>query len=148
MNSAISSTVKFDAFAAEHETLERTLAELRGLLAARQDSRAASEVLANLGDHVKAHFVHEEQDDGFFESVIEQAPRLKGRAEELTREHTAMADALLEMQALASRHALSDTWWSDLSDRFEVFWKLFCRHERAEIDLVQEAFHDDIGPAD
>lgn len=148
MTTAINSTVKFDAFAEEHESLERTLAELRRMLARRRDARAATRALADLSNQVKSHFVHEEQEDGFFDNVIDQAPRLKGRAATLIEEHAAMAEALGELQRYASRNAPSQEWWSELNARFEAFWKLFCRHERAEIDLVQEAFDDDIGPGD
>jgi hypothetical protein len=148
MVSPYDSTAKFDAFEQEHEDIERTLAELREILLVRQDDLMVIVTLGSLCNDLKSHFVHEVQKDGFFDNVIEQAPWLKNRADALIREHAQFGDALEELLSRASQGTPNASWWNDLNNRFEAFWKLFCRHERAEIDLVQEAFNDDIGAAD
>ena len=142
------STAKFDAFATEHEGLDQSLSAFRELLTKRKDARATVSTLAELSDRVMSHFDHEEQDDGFFENVIDQAPRLKKQATLLIEEHTLMANALTDLRRYVANDVPSETWWREVNARFEAFWRIFCRHERAEIDLVQEAFHDDIGEAD
>jgi len=144
----IDPTIKFDAFAEEHECLQSTLTEMRMLLSERGNPGLAIETLADLAGHVVTHFVHEEQDDGFFDNVVEQAPRLQSKAAELIEEHATMIDALTGMQIFAAKNEPSEAWWKDLAARFEAFWLSFSRHERAEIDMVQEAFNEDIGPAD
>ncbi len=148
MFSATDTTKKFDAFAEEHESLERSLASLRDLLVQHQDAEAAIDACETLAVHVRTHFVHEVEEDGFFANVIEQAPRLKARANDLIREHVAIGAALSELQTYATNNPPSETWWRELNARAETFWELFCDHEQAEIDLIQDAFCDDLGVAD
>ena len=148
MVTTMDTTVKFDAFAEEHEQLEVALGELQERLAQRRDASAAIATLNRLGEYVRLHFAHEEQNDGFFDSVVDQAPRLQSRAAALIDEHAVLDKALTEIQQLAANAAADEDWWRELNLRFAAFWDLFCHHERAEIDLVQEAFHDDIGTAD
>jgi hypothetical protein len=144
----IDSTVKFDAFADQHDRIGRMLAEVRELLAQRRDALMVTATLGSLHVHLELHYVQEIQEDGFFDTIIEQAPWLKKRAVALIREHTLLTNALEELLSRANEGTPTEKWWNDMDARFEAFWKLFFRHEHAEIDLVQEAFNDDIGAAD
>jgi hemerythrin len=137
-----------DPFVHEHESLHQTLGELRTLLENRESTAKVAIALAEFANQVQAHFVHEEEPEGFFDSVIDQAPRLKTRADALLEEHAAMSRELKELRRHAKHGVVSDEWWSQLNTEFESFWRLFCRHERSEHELVQEAFHDDIGSKD
>ena len=139
---------KLDPFVHEHECLHQTLGDLRWLLEDRRSSEKVAQALAEFADHVQAHFVHEEEVEGFFDSVIDQAPRLQPRAAALIEEHATMSHELAKLQQHADEGVGSDDWWASLNEEFGAFWQLFCRHERFENDLVQEAFHDDIGAED
>jgi hypothetical protein len=140
--------VRFDPFVHEHESLHHTLGELRCLLEERRSPEKVTVALAEFADHVRVHFAHEEEAEGFFDSVVDQAPRLKTRAEVLIAEHADMARELTQLSEYAKDGVVSEEWWTHLNDAFESFWQRFCRHERSENDLVQEAFHDDIGSKD
>ena len=148
MTTEIERLERVDPFVHEHESLHQTLGELRRLLKKRQSPSQVALALAEFADHAQAHFIHEEEADGFFDSVIEQAPRLKTRADALLKQHAAMSRELTRLLRHAKHGLVSDEWWSRLNDECESFWQLFCRHERSENDLMQEAFHDDIGLED
>lgn len=148
MATKLDTSEKFDPFVDEHEALHLSLRDLRWLLEDRQLPGKVAQGLSEFADHVQAHFVHEEETEGFFESVVDQAPRLKTRADALIEEHAAMSQQLAQLARYAQQGDGSVDWWSRMSDEFEAFWQTFCRHERSENDLVQEAFHDDIGSKD
>jgi Hemerythrin HHE cation binding domain len=132
----------------EHECLHQALRELRQLLEERCPKKDVARALTEFVGHVKSHFVHEEENDGFFEGVVDQAPRLKERADALLDEHAVMTSKLEKMQQHLTAGDESDVWWSILDEKFESFWELYCCHERSENELLQEAFHDDIGAED
>jgi hypothetical protein len=148
MTSEIERLDRIDPFVHEHESLHQTLGELRTLLENRESTAKVAIALAEFANQVQAHFVHEEEPEGFFDSVIDQAPRLKTRADALLEEHAAMSRELKKLRRHAKHGVVSDEWWSQLNAEFESFWQLFCQHERSENELVQEAFHDDIGSKD
>lgn len=148
MATKVTTEPRFDPFVDEHEALHHSLRDVRSVLEDRQYPTRVPEVLLEFGTHAQAHFVHEEAMDGFFDSIVDQAPRLKSRADALILEHAAMSSELNELTRLAQELTGTDVWWSQLNKDFESFWQTFCRHERAENDLVQEAFHDDIGSKD
>jgi len=142
-------SIKFDPFAAEHDRLKRTLARLRQVLVERM--AAQSEVvalLADFADSVRAHFDHEEQFDGFFDNVVDEAPWLNDRTEALIDEHGELRSQLEQLQSHAINGVPSDAWWQKIHSRFEAFWLLFSRHEAQENQLVQAAFNEDIGAED
>lgn len=64
---------KFDPFVDEHEAAHESLRKLRWVLDECKSPREAAQLLAEFSDHARAHFVHEEQPDGFFDSVVDQA---------------------------------------------------------------------------
>jgi hypothetical protein len=105
-------------------------------------------MLAELADRLQAHFSHEEEAEGFFDTLIDQAPRLKAKADALIEEHAALSRELEKIQRHAQANVASADWWSSLSDEFDSFWQLFRRHERTENDLVQVAFNHDLGAED
>lgn len=148
MATELDTSGKFDPFVDEHEALHQSLRDLRWVLEDRQSPEEAAQLLAEFSGHAQAHFVHEEESEGFFESVVDQAPRLKNRADALIHEHSVMSTELAELTRYAKDSIDSAEWWATLSDGFESFWQSFCRHERLENELVQEAFHDDIGSKD
>ena len=148
MATKVDSSKRLAPFAHEHECLHRSLGELQQLFNERRSAEKVAPALAEFAEHVQAHFVHEEEEEGFFDALVEQAPRLKLRADALIEEHAEMSRELARLQRHAKPGVASAEWWSTLSEEFDSFWQLFRRHERTENDLVQEAFNDDIGAAD
>lgn len=143
------SAVKFDPFAEEHDHLQHTILDLRQILAERHaPQEAVVELFTEFTESVRAHFVHEELEDGFFESVVDQAPWLKHEADALIDEHRDLAAQLAQLQWHAERGVPSDTWWRTIHSRFEAFCLLFSRHETQENRLLQTAFNQDIGAED
>ncbi|MEX0819828.1 MAG: hemerythrin domain-containing protein [Pirellulaceae bacterium] len=145
MTTKVSRLERLDPFVREHECLHQSLDELRRLFEERQSPGKVAPALAQFAEHVQAHFIHEEEEEGFFDTVTDQAPRLKMRSDVLIEEHVAMARELAKLQRHTTDGVVAADWWSRLSDEFESFWQSFCRHERAENELVLEAFDDDIG---
>ena len=148
MTTEVDRRTQLDPFVHEHECLHQALGELRGLLKERHSPKKVARAFAEFAEHVQAHFVHEEAAEGFFDSVVDQAPRLKARADVLIAEHATLSRELTGLLQHAKESVVSDESWSRLSEEFDLFWRSFCRHERSENDLVQEAFHDDIGSED
>ncbi|MBI2479311.1 MAG: hypothetical protein HYV60_11950 [Planctomycetia bacterium] len=134
MTTEVDRRTQLDPFVHEHERLHQALGELRGLLKERHSPKKVARAFAEFAEHVQAHFVHEEAAEGFFDSVV--------------AEHATLSRELTGLLQHAKESVVSDESWSRLSEEFDLFWRSFCRHERSENDLVQEAFHDDIGSKD
>jgi len=104
-------------------------------------------LINSLAAHLEMHFELEEEND-CFDFVLRQAPRLSERVDQLLRQHTTLkteVDALVTMarQALAEGGDVTK-----IASRFGKFRKQLLDHERAEIDLLQEAYTLDLGGGD
>ena len=142
-------SVKFDPFEEEHDHLKHAILDLRRVLTERQASQdAVIERFAAFAESIRAHFVHEELQDGFFDSVVDQAPWLNERADALIDEHRELSAQLAQMQWHVAQGVLADAWWRTIQASFEAFYLLLSRHEAEENRLVQTAFNQDIGAED
>ncbi len=149
MTIATENSVEVAPFVDEHDCLKRLIVDVRQLLIDQRASQhVVSSVIAELAESVRLHFVHEEVENGFFESVIDQAPWLKDQAGLLIDEHCDMAAQLSQLQWRSRHGGPSAVWWQDVAAGFEAFCAMFLQHERRENELLQTAFYQDIGAED
>ncbi len=104
----------------------------------------AVNLLAALRRELKEHFALEER-AGFLVAATEAAPRLSRRASRLSREHADMNAAVARiLEDLLSSQELPER-WAALVESFARFSETLLAHERAEEEMVREAFMDDLG---
>jgi hypothetical protein len=137
---------RFTAVLREHDHLGATLRELRQMCTAldRRDGEAERfeprQLFGQLRDELTKHFSAEEA-DGYFGTVVEEAPTLGPQVEALRGEHAVMLQAVGVLCELAV-DASDSPRMTDLARR------LFARleqHERAESALLRGLFHPDAG---
>jgi hypothetical protein len=136
----------FQEIDVEHRELEQQYAAFDAML----DSNSVRvpilrRRLKELAAILKCHFEHEEE-EGYFKQVVEIAPRLSHRAEQLESEHDALLRRLDHLD-----EQLSTT----VGDEFAMLRQEFCQfieacraHEQGETALVQEAWLTEIGEGD
>jgi hypothetical protein len=108
------------------------------------DVRAA---LADLREHLRAHFEQEES-GGFLEESIARMPRLAPAATAIMQQHPgllAQLDALIETLAGGD---ISPETWARAGRDFEHFSITMQAHERSENAVVQEGYNEDLGLLD
>ncbi len=146
--SATSKSVKFDPFAEEHDHLRDILEQIQLQLDDRSIPRHDILVaFSELHREALEHFVHEEQFDGFFDNIIDQAPRLHTSAKRLIAEHMRFLGDLQTMQDIVARSP-ANRWREWVATQYATFVQRFCQHEQAETELMHEAFYQDIGAED
>ncbi len=139
---------EWDDLAAQHDTLGHLLEAMGNTLVERKASRVrVEELLAELREVVRAHFVDEE-DGGFFDKIIAEAPRLERQAKGILQEHQQLTKRLERMSELARSDGKAGEWWSNLETEFAGFSKRFHDHEEKENGLLQETYSRDIGAED
>ncbi len=139
---------RFREIAREHKRLSSHLGTLLRILTERQ--RASVEIAVEfekLKDELVHHF-HEEDDGGFFEGIVDHAPRLSERIAALREEHVQLLEQLNELQAKADVPSASLEWWEDMEHSFHEFSCELMRHEHRENEILQEAYGVDIGAQD
>ena len=149
VNAAFLQEIKQDAVELRellHEVSQRLLRR-RARVA---DARDMVDLLTRLRDQLAIHFALEEA-FGYFENAVDIAPRLSERAEELRAEHDLFfrdicsiceqAERLLYHEASPRTLRQVATGYADFADAFE-------QHEAREVELIMEAFDDDIGVGD
>ena len=127
---------------AQHRELHERIVAVREAFAA--DPGTARRALAELREHLAAHFRQEEQ-GGFIEESITRLPRLSAAAAAAVREHPALLaeiDGLIERLAVADIPASS---WTRAGRDFEDFCGHLLAHERNENAVVQAGFNEDLG---
>jgi hypothetical protein len=90
---------------------------------------------------VKDHFQREEQ-DGYMAAVMEHDPRYESDVECRMTEHREMRSELAKLVDEADALTQFD---ADFSERVQAWIEQFRKHEKGEIDLVQEAFAVEVG---
>ncbi len=149
MKESDQSIVAFDAHEQEHANLEKLLATWGAMVAEKKANRNdVSVLLAGLIETLQSHFDHEEHEQGFFKTVVKQAPWLSEQAQTLMDEHCGMCQMLERVHSHAQEDSPHDAWWTKHTDEFQQFRRSFLRHERSENDLLQQAFTQDIGSND
>lgn len=132
----------------EHRDLDHQYEAIRDFLG---DVPGRPEVIrqrfAQLAALLECHFAREEE-DGYFDEIIELAPRLASQVAMLQAEHD---DLLCRLQRFDERIAAT----IDLAADYEMFRRDFgefldacVEHEARETTLVQEAYLVDIGVGD
>ena len=90
-----------------------------------------------------AHVDFTEQEDGLYDDILEVAPRLAHRVDQLRQEHNeiavALTDCLTRMELVPNTHA---DWVSARRDDCNALLGRLVRHRQRGADLVYEAFVD------
>ncbi len=138
----------FELLLEEHTKLRGLLSDLRDKLAQRSGAfREVVDTIQQLGDQIDVHFHAEEASDCFPE-LVNTAPRVSDRVAILLAEHGELrAEVHQIVQGAKSRSGTAED-WEQLASQVEVFTGKLMAHERAENELVQEVFTDDIGSKD
>jgi hypothetical protein len=107
----------------------------------------AMSLLTALQRELKEHFVLEES-AGLLAAAADAAPRLSRRVGLVGREHAELdvAAARILDDLLSSQR--SPERWAVLLESFERLSESLLAHERAEEEIVREAFMDDLGGGD
>lgn len=138
----------FEQIRREHAELRELLGSVSRALADREISlEQASEMFTSLRGQIVKHFETEEQGQ-FFEEIIDHAPRLSDRANATCDEHEQLLAQVKQMADLALEKAGTPDWWQQLNDQFHDFSKGLMHHESQEMELMQEAYGEDIGSKD
>jgi hemerythrin len=141
-------TDHFDSIIEEHRQLRAVLDRIQAALARKRDSLSRVVALFDeLETYLLAHFAHEER-GGYFAEVLVLSPGLRGKVEQLERQHPQFMRMIRELRAAAADGQSSDVWWLYLGERFEDFAHRFVEHETDENHLVQEAFLRDMAAED
>jgi hypothetical protein len=127
----------------EHEELRAIIGAIhKNLAEPSPPATIVREHLAILCDKLECHF-RTEEDDGFFSQITDQAPRLSDQADKLCDEHGTMLE---EARAITNKAILGE--WPNVQQAFHKFSKRLMHHESEEIEMLQKAYWEDIGPAD
>lgn len=142
------STGVFEEVDAEHHELDCLYAQIRVSL---NDGLAQPSIigqwLVQLAEELTSHFAREEQ-GGYFDEIVELAPRLSSAAEALQREH---GELLTRLDQLRQRLSVAPNGSAHLESTRRDFEAFLCEcalHESRETALVQEAYLSDIGMGD
>jgi iron-sulfur cluster repair protein YtfE (RIC family) len=120
------------------------LAEEEGGDEAEETVMRVLSLLTALRRELKEHFALEES-VGFLAAAADAAPRLSRRASRLTREHADVDAALARLlQDLLSSQKAPER-WATLLEVFAGLSETLLAHERAEEEMVRQAFMDDLG---
>ena len=115
--------------------------------AGKAASRNLVSLLNSLAAHLEMHFELEEEDE-YFGYVLRRAPRLSERVSQLLREHAGMKSEVDELVTMARQAFAENGDTRELATRFRRFREHLLNHEKAEIDLLQEAYTCDLGSGD
>jgi len=138
----------FEMMKTEHEELAREMGRVRHALDAEPRDRArAVDSILRMHELVESHFEHEEQ-DGYMNEPIQQAPHLTERADHLLRQHPSLLEEVTKLRMLAKAGVESESWWEEIHTRFDRFSQAFLDHEAGENKLIQEVFTQDVGTGD
>jgi iron-sulfur cluster repair protein YtfE (RIC family) len=138
----------FEKVRREHESLKEQLGHIHHVLGSH--NMPGDEVATQLRHFHAAlvdHFWNEEH-DGFFEEITNQAPNLTPQAHKVCAEHRAILHTVTNLTQFAVSGAGSEAWWRELGSRFQVFSKQLMHHESVENSLLLQAYQEDIGAHD
>lgn len=112
-----------------------------------EPSRNLMSLLFALVVHLQTHFEFEES-DGYFEELVQRAPRMAAQVDHLLREHSEMLQEVDELVSIARKDLATKHDTADLAERYAQFRSKVVAHERLENKLVQVAYNVDIGTND
>lgn len=136
----------------QHRDLHARLLALRADFAAAHDAnppstKAVRDRLLELRDHLRDHFVQEEQ-GGFLEESIARMPRLSVAAREVVAEHPRLLAELDTLLDKLPARDVRDASWDDAALGFAAFSDHLLAHERNENAVVQQGYNEDFGFSD
>ena len=138
----------FEEIRREHGELRNLLAGLHKVLGDRLEGvNDVSRRMESLSAHIETHFNQEEL-AGFFDRIVDRAPRLSEQIDDLRAEHQSMLGEVRSLHEVALGGDGSPGWWQRLEDKFHEFSKELMHHEHKENQLLQQAYDEDIGAAD
>lgn len=106
-----------------------------------------AETLGSLAEQLETHF-EEEEEAGVFDGVVERAPHMAERVDQLRQQHNDLRAAFAAIQRTAGSGDGTSPWWNDLANSFHDFSTNLMHHETAENAIVLEAYTQDIGAKD
>lgn len=134
--------------AEEHAHLRDLLKQMQACFSERQaTAQQVTEMLDQARGQLETHFAHEET-GGYFRGIVEAAPHLNARVNELQHEHAQFLALIDRIRSRAASHEAEDVWRGDCESLFEEFKANFLAHESSEHELMQEAYSQDIGNKD
>lgn len=139
--------------------LRRRRASLRSAMGRVEDAVAApirgeahvhwlSRVVAEIGvlrQYFVEHLAGTEGPDGYYASLLADAPRLHGAVKRLVAEHRRMSETFERVEALERRAAVDRGAVDDLREEVVALLVLFSRHRQHGSDLLWEAYGFDVG---
>lgn len=140
--------VFFEKVQSDNEKLRELLGGVTRIFAGGLENvDRAAESLASLASQLETHF-EEEEIAGVFDDVVERAPHLSERVDQLKQQHNELRNAFAAINQSASSGDRTVQWWDNLSKAFHDFSTDLMHHEHTENELVQEAYTQDIGSKD
>lgn len=131
----------------EHQELRELLGRVHRTLAKRAESAASvAAMIKALRGHVQTHFDAEEH-GGFFDEVVAEAPRLSEQTEAIKQEHARLSATMRHLVRLADE-PMREGWWQQVEQEFHQFSNDLMHHESREINLLLEAYGNDVGAPD
>ncbi len=115
--------------------------------AEKEASRNLVSLINSLAAHLEMHFELEEENE-YFGYVLKQAPHLSERVHQLLGQHEMLKNEVGELVEMARQAFAEDRDATMLALRFRKFRKHLLDHERSEIELMQEAYTQDLGGGD
>lgn len=138
---------------ADHQELHLVISRLSSQLRevpSPADWKIAVDLFHKLRDCLGMHFALEEG-YGYCEDAIAVAPRLSVRANALRSEHEPLFVRVQQLVERAEQSLYQNpdaVTWGELPSRYQAFVEAFETHERAECDLILEAYDLDLGSGD
>jgi len=133
----------------QHATLRRDLEAIAGLFAAHTfgvvEQRAAVVLLCDLRRELEAHLFFEERSIAL---AMNHAPDWTRRAELLQVEHVGLRTSIVTLVCSAEAVAEDTAAWTSIRDAYAQLHASIVAHERAETDLLQCAYLEDLGGGD
>jgi hypothetical protein len=146
-------TPALDAARQRRKNLHETLVHLENAISSPASGRIADWTATVLKETVVVrdafaqHVEVTEKEDGLYDEILENAPRLEGNVQRLRDEHPEITQALADTIARLEQVEIgSDAWPLDQArDDLQRFIGRVIRHRQRGADLVWEAYNVDIG---
>lgn len=116
----------------DRDTLQGLLALIDRTLAGQTATIAeVGALLGQLGDRLAEHFALEEAGSDLVD-LMQQAPQLVVRANELMAQHPKMCTRARDLVVQFQAGQNPDDWWQETQRRFDAFRQELLRHEQGE----------------
>ena len=107
------------------------------------------EALADLEGEIADHVEITERDDGLYAEIVDTAPRLSRKVQQLRDEHPEMQEATSRLKARLQAAPVDDAQAVDEArDEIQRVLGRLVKHRQLGADLVWEAYNRDIGGVD